>query len=848
MKKLLIRTGVFLLTFITTMVVAGKFMNRGNHDMTMKMGAATLPLVTFLQEELPVNELHGHTVKMDVSSMASNLIQLGENREVSFQIEVFDSRIERIVLEVRSCDGNRLIEQAEITGFTQEQGCIRVDTALKDLLEKDTEYAIVVVLTDESSREVRFYTRCIWGTETYATEKVAFVRDFHQKTFDKEAAKELTKYLESNSTGNNTTLHKVNIHSSLKQVTWGDLQVSQVTEPVIDIQELGKDTGSFVLRSLVSSGKGTDITYYTVEEFYRIRYTATRIYLLDFERTMTQLPEVEGDIYANNKIMLGIAGTDIQLAESEDGNFLAFEIAGRLSSYSVKNNKISLLYTFYDGENRDARTLYDAHDMKILNIDEIGNVKFAVYGYFNRGRHEGETGIGVYEFDNALNTIEELVYIPYDKSWEALKYDVEKLLYLNQNHKLYVYLEQRVHQVDMETGTDTLLVQLYADDTMHVSPNHQIVLWNQGSVLQVWNLETENSISIPVQTGEAMQALGFMGEDIIYGVIREVDIMEDASGREIYPMYQVVICDSDGNVLKQYEEAGVFTLSVNVVDNQITLNRVKKTDAGSYIDTVPEHIVNNEGQVTGKNKLVVVAIDIYETITQIQVKSSIDARTIQLLTPREVVFEGNRDVELVAVPAVSKESPEDASGAQKLYYVYNRYGVDEVYFDPARAIALAYETSGRVVDETGKTVWFKGNRVTRNQIMAIKEPQKTTKDASLAACLDTILKFEGITAQTRLMLEEGKDALEILKSQLVNVEVADLTGCPMDALLYFVNRDIPVLATLADGEAVLITGFNEFNTVIFEPSTGKLYKKGMNDSAKWFEENGNRFITYFVEE
>ena len=80
---------------------------------------------------------------------------------------------------------------------------------------------------------------------------------------------------------------------------------------------------------------------------------------------------------------------------------------------------------------------------------------------------------------------------------------------------------------------------------------------------------------------------------------------------------------------------------------------------------------------------------------------------------------------------------------------------------------------------------------------------------------------------------------------IAGAEVADMTGCPMDAMLYFVNQDIPVLGILANGEAVLITGFNEFNIVVFEPSTGKLYKKGMNDSAKWFSENGNRFITYF---
>ena len=72
----------------------------------------------------------------------------------------------------------------------------------------------------------------------------------------------------------------------------------------------------------------------------------------------------------------------------------------------------------------------------------------------------------------------------------------------------------------------------------------------------------------------------------------------------------------------------------------------------------------------------------------------------------------------------------------------------------------------------------------------------------------------------------------------------DLTGCSLDAVLYYVNRDIPVLALMEDGSAVLIVGFNDLNTVILNPLTGTIRRMGMNDSRDWFEENGNQFITY----
>ena len=77
-----------------------------------------------------------------------------------------------------------------------------------------------------------------------------------------------------------------------------------------------------------------------------------------------------------------------------------------------------------------------------------------------------------------------------------------------------------------------------------------------------------------------------------------------------------------------------------------------------------------------------------------------------------------------------------------------------------------------------------------------------------------------------------------------NVDILNLSGCNMDVILYYVNRDIPVLACMNGQSAVLVIGFNEQNTVLMDPQTGTIYKKGLNDSRTMFEENGNQFITY----
>ncbi len=831
MKKFLIKTAVFLVTFVATLLVAGKIMNRDNSSMTKEMSEPTLPVVTMFSGELAYNELHGIVSEVDIVYQRDTITVLGENRELNFQVNTYGTELEKLAIEVRSCDGKRLIEDTEITQYEEEDNVISVQAAVKDLLEAGEEYALIIVLTDKHDREMRYYTRIVWGKELYATEKLQFVYNFHETTYSEEELSTLAKYMESNSKGNNKTLNKVDIHSSLAQVGWGELEVTRVTEPIVDLKDIAGQTASFTLKRVVSTEQ-EETVYYFVEEFYRIRYTTDRVYLLDFERTMTQIPDINGDIYANDKIMLGIVEENVDMLESEDGNVVVFEVANRLCSYNQTTNKMALIFSFYD-EDADCRSIYNKHEIKILDIDEGGNVAFVVYGYMNRGRHEGEIGIQLYTYDSRKNTIEESVYIPYEKSFDILAQEIEKLLYLNREGMLYLYVNHRVYAINTVEKTVDVLATMENDESIEISGNHKIAVWHKQDGLELMNLAAQSRVELAAGKGEVLYPLGFMEEDLIYGVARKEDIFTNAVGSDRIYMYKICICDASGRELKSYEQESVYIVACEMEDNQITLERVMRDENGRYKEIAADHIINNAEVVVGKNTISVVAVDVYERIVQLDLKNTINEKTIQILTPKEVVFEGARSTIL--------ESEEK----EELYYVYAEGGVEGIYMSAATALNRAYEASGVVVDETGRTIWIKGNRVTKNQIMAIKEQSVTEEKGSLAVCLDTILKFEGITVDSQALLDAGRNAKDILQENMPTVKVVDLSGCNLDTVLFFNNQDIPVMATLNSGEAVLVVGFNQYNVVIMEPSTGKLYKKGMNDSTQWFEENGNQFMTYF---
>ena len=856
MKKTIIRIAVCVVVFLASALIIGSIMNQGHNNMTMEMAPATLPMITMESGGVACNELHGNTVEMDVAYQKDCITLLGEGRQANFTVDTFGREITGISTEVRSIDGSRLIENSEVTGWKANGKSFSVSLTLKDLIDTNTQYSLTLILELEGEQKVYYYTTILWNDDVHILEILEFATDFHGKLYDKEVAKELTKYLEPNSKlTDNGTFHKVNIHSSFQQITWGSLEPVQEDAASIRLTQISGNVASLLMDFVVSTGEGKNKIYYNVEEYYRVRYTSERMYLLDYERTMTQIPDTTR-MYANDKILLGITDENVDMMESADGNTVVFSDMGQLLSYNAATNGLTVIFSFYDKDNADRRTLYDNHGIKILDVDEGGNVKFAVYGYMNRGRHEGETGIQIISYDNSLNTIEEEVYIPYSKSYAVLKDEMEQLLYRNRQQHVYFFLENGVYDVDLENRSAEQLVSIRQDDSLQVSENHEIIVWQEGgdinhsNQLNVRNLNTGEQTVIRAEDGEAIRPLGFMGEDIIYGVARESDIRTENSGQIFYPMYKVCISNSSGDNLKEYGQDGIYIVDCAIEGNQITLSRIQRSENGSYQEILDDQIMNNVEEEPGQNKVVTADIDIYERYVQIQTKTTIDTKTIKVLNPKEVVFEGGRELTLDAVSEVSR------------YYVYNAYGVQGIYSAPGKAVKEAYDSAGVVANDRGITVWLKGNRVSRNQIMAIKEESVTDQKNSLTVCLDNILRHAGITRNTEYDLAQGKTAMvgdgindapdlaqgktatAILSENMTGVQVLDLSGCTLDAVLYYVNQDIPVLAILEDGEAVLVTGFNEFNVVIMEPSTGKLYKKGMNDATTWFAENGNHFITY----
>lgn len=844
MKKTGIRISVIIITFVIALIFFSKLYNKGTTDMTIEMSAPTLPVVYMDIDGLRVNEMHGYLSAMDCSTFRETVTPVTENRNVSFIIDKYDNGILEMNVEVRSVDGERLIEDTKIIHYDDYKDYIRASLQLKDLIEKEKEYNLILKLKLLDNRDVSYYTRIVINDEADSKGNLDFVMDFSKKTLDKENIKELTTYMEPSADADNSNLGYININNSMNQLTWGNLtELRTISDYGVYIKEIGDTMASIELEYQLSAGTGRDKRAYNVTEYYRIRKTDKRFYLLSFSRKMNRIFVMDKDSLEDDRIDFGIQGDEPAIMESEGGEIVAFVNEGRLYSYNLTDNKLIRLFAFFDKPEDDLRSRYRGSDIKILTVEENGNISFLVYGYMNRGIHEGEVGIEVYYYDSLLNTVEERAFLPYEKSSEILRCDMNKLSFLNAGGDLFIFIDGVIYKIIPGMQDESIIAKDVNEETFFVSGAQHEIVWQQPdksvndmyTELSVMSLVDGKTDVVRSAPGEYIKPIGFMNEDLIYGTCSKQDMIRNKLGDIVFPMNKVLIRSEEGEILKEYSEEGVYITSGIIDGTQITLKRVEKNgEDGEFKDVTDDHITSNLEQKVGKNTLIYSQSEEYGRTVSLKLKNLPDLKSMKLLTPKEVLYEGGREITL------------EKAGRKDRFMVYGDGEVVGIYDKPAQAVAEAYDIRGTVMDTYGNEIYRRGETVARNQIMAIKEKQITEDKDSMAICLDTMLQVAGVSRNTEYMLSVGQNAYEILSNNIDDAYILNLTGCPMDVMLYYVNQDIPVLVYMDDKTTMLIVGFNEQNIVVMDPVKGEIYKMGRKDSKELFENNGNRFLTYAI--
>ena len=845
-RRRTIKLSVTFVLFLISLFVSNIVLNRGNTDMTAEMPKATLPIVYMNVNDEYINPLHGYTTEMEGNYLRGPITPLMANRSVTFRADLYDAVIAKVSYEVRPLDMSRLIEETEVSDFTYEGDAIYATATLKDLIEDDTEYMLIIKLTTSGGSVIRYYARVINRAELYLSEKMEFVRDFSDRTMDKEAAESIKKYMETNADGDNSSYAYVNIHSNFNQLTWGELEPALITDKDMEILEIDETTASIMLKYQVEIMSET----HNVSEFFRLQ-RGKRMYLMEYERIMDQVFDADKNVVVNGKILHGMINEKPVGIENDAGTIYAFVQQNALYSYNTSSNTMARLFAFADKDNNDERTRYNAHSIKPMMIDGVGNIWFIVYGYMNRGLNEGKVGVALYYYDCTLNTIEEELFIPYTKSYEMLSVEIDNLAYISSRNRLYVFLDGGVYTINITARESEIMQASISETGFFSSDDESIIAWQTGNSvvdftqIQLFKLNSMTPYTIPSGAGEVVIPLGFMDNDVIYGAARVSDVTTDYTGKTIIPMYSVRIQDQNGNTLKDYHQDGVYVLGIEKSDNLLILSRATRDpDSGELLPIEDDQIVNNKTQTSLKNKLSSVVTEKTETTYQTVLYKGGDGEksSVKVTNPKEVVFEGSRDVSI------------KDDDTLKRYYVYAKGKIAGIYSSASEAVEIAGNLYGVVTNKQMAYVWESSNRKASTKITSLEISETTPKadseedtpetdnTSSYVKCIDMMLQSGGVYKSSEE--EIRRKSLARVLSDNLEADVLDLSGVSLSDVLYYVSRGYPVMAMTGQGTAVIITGYDSKNTILYDPGEERVYKLGMNDSKELFEKAGNRFVTY----
>lgn len=836
---------VLVMIFIGTIFVVNRIDNRGVEEVSVEMEQATLPIVYVRYHDAFINTLHGYTGKVDTTYFRDTITPMDRGQTIELWANQGGDDFGTYEYELRSQYQGDLIENGSVTELNHSDGYDKIGITFRTKLEEQQEYVLVLKAMSDEETAVRYYTRVVVENNFHADELLDFVEKFNNALFDKEEAQNvISKSIEPNEDGNNEYLSHVDIHSSFYTITFADLNPTRITKPVASIKEIDDSYAVIQLKYMISATTNKVLENYYVTEDYRVRTAdENNIYLLDYNRTQEALFTTDNVDISSNMFKIGIAeDEDFQFVTSSKQKKVAFTQARQLWYYDYDAGTITNVYGFCQADNyTDSRVTYDANDIKILTLQDNGDIVFAVYGYMNRGIHEGKVGIAVYQFTAEKDRMEEVLFIENNKPYDILEEDMETLMYLNEDGEFYYFDNDCIVKVDTKTKISEIFIEDVLNEHLAVSEDNHLVgypnslLPENTDKITVYNLNTKESKEIAAGSGERLEAIGFVETDLILGRIREGDIETRLDKTVICPISTIDIIDKDSKVVKTYGSTGVYVIEAAAKDGVVYLDRVRKIN-GEFEETTQDFITYKEEENTDKMSTTYKFSDNAYNELYLKFPDFIYVtEKPKLMMTKHIVNEEDTTVKVTF----------DHTNKKFYAYAQGKYVTD--YLSLNEAVRVAYENAGVVLDENGVIVWRK-IAVKDYHTVADKVKIYTVTDISdtLAACIYMMGMYEEKNPDMALMKQdlENDMSIEDVILKYAGRQGTDITGCDFENGLYYLCKDAPVITRFADGTYVLVTSYNGEKIRYINPLEKDDIVESREEFEKKVKDSGNVFISY----
>lgn len=750
------------------------------------------------------------------------------------------------------------------------------------LLKERTEYLLTIDIGSESKTAV-YVCRIILLREHLIGELTDFTLKFSSATFDKSAASELLPYYiksqdsrteeELEAAINDYGYGVATLYSSYSLLTWGDLDISERTAPMIRYSELSPDQISVELAYHFRLGGGKRIC--RVSENFCVRKRNDRIYLLDYYREVQEIWNPEKALTSGGNVNFGIsASRDAEFKSSPNGVYTVFERDGQLWSFDASLNRMSLIYSWYEGDSNPVTEAernvcdrdYPGHAFHITKVDDEGNIEFLLYGYMPSGKHAGENGMILYQYENGVEgkktekgktdsgksdgnngngkqgstarqaTLTELLYAPSNFPLELAKERNALAVSVNEKNLCYLLYGSRIYAIVLDDDVMYQVTDSLQYGKSAVAENDEYVAWERQSdqegfseMISIMNLKTGAICEIIAREGEYLQTIGFIGNDLVYGVGDRNDRYSSVGGEKVYPLKRLVIVDGDSREVMGSYEKEEYVVGYHVYSGRITLDLQKKTGTGkgasAWEDAGEDVILLNAGAKDAEEE----ALSRTELARRVENESDSNEVVFYLDLGASV----NREL-----PYVVKNTKEQVRETMNRLPILAKPDLDQFYLVRARgrvtsvsrelyeSVRDASSAFGKVRDVEGRCYFALSSKAEEVKLELSASPDKEA--SSLGNGIAVMTCYQMSPSEIDTAIASGKDITEVVGGD--GSRILNLTGHEAGVLMYYLDQGQPCILVTKNKTCKVLMGYDkENNAILYDPLKGREEKENFSD-------------------
>ncbi|PKM95294.1 MAG: hypothetical protein CVU84_06340 [Firmicutes bacterium HGW-Firmicutes-1] len=454
------------------------------------------------------------------------------------------------------------------SNITSNEKGVKADIKLSNL-EPSKRYVLKVV-AEEGGHNIYYYQSFYIGNNNQS-DLLNTIRKTHSLMF--EGDKDYKDYIGDGEEGG--SFYEANKNSSEKVLMWETIKdYVKMNEPIPEIISYNPSTGIYEIRMrfTVATRKDYEFEYWDFTEKYTATASNGKVKINNYERYGNKKNEPYFDGTRLQWILdEGYERKESQAILSDSNQYVAFVYKNEIWLLDKTYNELTKIFGFDILDSDYVMDEGDQHRMKLLDIDDKGNIKYLVYGYMSAGDFAGYNGILKNTYSHHKRDNESTLFVKLGIGYQELEYYIENASYFNaENEEFYITIKDVLYSIDFRESKFAPIMSLpsnstYSEDGIIYSFDNKL---KENIGVQLINLTSsvsDNNIKTILFENKYTRVIGTIDKGIIIGTYSLENTYQYLDGSVFYPFDVIYIVDFAGNVIdKHTPEQGTYYQNVNI--------------------------------------------------------------------------------------------------------------------------------------------------------------------------------------------------------------------------------------------------------------------------------------------